>query len=111
MKQWRKDLGCLIGFHRWLELNRSDTGILDRQVANEIDPLENNEYRSYSFASRMLVDRICINCKKRNNQIRSYAESRLQAMESVIEEVGLEGLIPRKHRIPDPPPPPPRKPK
>lgn len=75
-------LACRCGLHKWVVIRSfSENGI-----RSDIRHMITGRYHGTTRAGRILVDRVCVRCEKRDDQI-SRAESRIEAEERRDYEV------------------------
>lgn len=99
---------CAIGLHDWVLCQSSSKGRVEREIANEVDPLGENELRLViRRIGDDLEDKSCLRCKKRSFKIDSYRNNHRARMIKIKDEFGLEFIKPEKIQVPKPPPPPP----
>lgn len=100
---------CRIGLHDWHVLESKSAAVIDLEVACELNPLRDGEYRGMTaLGFPALRRKSCLCCGKTVNQIDAYRKKRLRRMRVVAETFGVDAIEPRKWKIPPAPPPPPK---
>ena len=100
---------CFLGFHDWHVLDSKSVPELNREVACEMDPLSDGEFRPHTMSMHILKTKCCLRCGKNVDQISVYKENRRSRMRVIADMFGPEAIEPKKSRIPSGPPPPPKK--